>query len=186
MALLGDAGDALDERTGERAGEDGVGERGREGAEASELVCESEDVVLERVQAALVALREKLRFVGGHVDLDGALGFAGLATEAEVERAVDGFALKAFFAEGAGEHLPEETGAAAGGVLLETGGAVAGTHDAACRVAAGADTDAAIGGMGEGTVVFGEDEVRFPGLRSETWGTRYHGLVRFVDSHPCV
>ena len=161
MALLGDARDALDDGAGERAGEERVGERGRERTEAGELVCETEDVVLERVKAALVALREELGFIGGHVDLDGALGFAGLATEAEVERFVDGFTLKALFAQRAGEHLPEQAGAAAGGVLLQAGGAVTGTHDAAGGVAAGADTDAAVGGMGEGAVVFGEHEVCF-------------------------
>ena len=34
LALLGDAGDALDERAGEWTVEDGVGEAGREGAVA--------------------------------------------------------------------------------------------------------------------------------------------------------
>src|ERR1017187_1765352 len=101
---------------------------------------------MQRVQAALVALGEKLRFVGGHVYLHGALGFAGLATEAQVESFVDGFALKAFFAQGAGQHLPQEAGAAAGGVLLLSSGAVAGTHDAAIGLAARANADAALCG----------------------------------------
>ena len=146
MALLGDAGDALDKGAGDRAGEQGVGERGGERAPAGELVGESKDVVVERVQAALVALGQELRFVGGHVDLDGALGLAGFATQAEIERFVDGFALKAFLAESAGQHLPQQAGAAAGGVLLLAGGAVAGAHDAAIGFAAGAHADAALRG----------------------------------------
>ena len=161
LAFLGDAGDVFDERAGEGAGEERVGERRRERAEAGEAVSEAEDVVLERMQAAFVALREELGFVGGHIDLDGALGFAGLATEAEVEGFMDGFALEAFFAQRAGEHLPEQAGAATGGVLLQASGAVAGTHDSAGGVAAGADADAAVGSVGKRAIVAGEDEVRF-------------------------
>jgi hypothetical protein len=74
---------------------------------------------------------------------------------------VDGLALEAFFAQSAGEHLPEQAGAAAGGVLLFAGGAVAGAHDAALGVAAGADADAALGGALERAMVGGEDEVGF-------------------------
>ncbi len=162
LPLLRDAGDALDEWAGERAGEDCVGEGGRERAVAGEAVGKAKDVVMERVQSALVALGEKLGFVGGHVHLHRALGLAGLATEAEVEGFVDGVALEAFFAQGAGEHLPEQVGAAAGGVLLLAGGAVAGAHDAADGVAAGADADAALGGASERAVVFCEGEVGLP------------------------
>ena len=144
--MRSDAGDALDERAGERAGEDRVGERRGERAVAGEAVGKSKDVVVERVQAAFVALREKLGFVGGHVHLHRALGFAGFATQAKIESLVDGVALEAFVAQRSGKHLPEQMGAAAGGVLLLAGGAVAGTHDAARRVAAGADAHAALGG----------------------------------------
>jgi len=151
----------LDEGAGERAGEDGVGEAGGEGAESGELVSKSEDVVVERMEAALVMLGEVLGFPGGDIDLDRALGFACLATEAEVEGLVDGFALKALGAECAGEHLPEEAGAAACGVLFVAGGAVAGTHDAAGGIAACADADAALRCAGEGTLVSGEGEVGF-------------------------
>ena len=162
LPLAGDSGDALDERAGERAGEDGVGEGRRQRAVAGKLVGKAKDVVVERVQAALVALREKLGFVGGHVHLHRALGFAGLATEAEIESLVDGAALEAFFAQGAGEHLPQQVRAAASGVLLLAGGAIAGAHDAAHSVAAGADADAALGSAREGAVVFCEGEVGLP------------------------
>src|SRR6266702_5874365 len=116
---------------------------------------------MQRVQAALVALGEKLRFVSRHVDLDGALGFAGLAAEAEVESLMDCVALKAFTTEVAGEHLPQQTGAAAGGVLLLAGGTIAGTHDAARGFAACADTHAAFGGTLQRSLILGEDEVSF-------------------------
>ncbi len=96
----------------------------------------------------------------GHSDL------AGLATEAEVERLVDGLALEAFLAQRAGQHLPEQPRAAAGGVLLFAGGAVAGAHDAAVGLAAGAHAHAALGGAFQRAVVVGESEVRLPGLAS--------------------
>ncbi len=96
MPFLRHAGDALDQRAGERAGEDRVGERRRERTVAGQFVGEAEDVVMERVQAALVVLGQELRFVGGHVHLHRALGLAGFATQAEVERFVDGLALEAF------------------------------------------------------------------------------------------
>ena len=85
LALSGDTGNALDERTGDGAGEKSIGECGRERAAARQAVGEAEDVVLQRMQAPFVALGEELRFVGGHVHLDRALGFAGLATEAKVQ-----------------------------------------------------------------------------------------------------
>ena len=53
LALLRHAGDALDERAGERAGEDRVGERRSERAAAGEPVGKAEDVVVQRVQAPL-------------------------------------------------------------------------------------------------------------------------------------
>ena len=162
MPLACDACDALDERAGDGAGEDGVGKSGRERAVAGEAVGKAEDVVVERVQAAHVALGEEFGFVGGHIDLHRALGFAGLATEAEIEGLVNGAALEAFLSQRAGEHLPEQVRAAASGVLLFAGGAVAGAHDAAYGIAAGADADAALGGAEEGAVVLGEGEVSLP------------------------
>ncbi len=161
LALLRYTGDALDERARERAGEQRVGDGRRERAIAGESIGKSEDVVAQRVQAALVALRQELRLVGGHVHLDRTLGFAGFATEAEVQGLVDGVALETFVAEGSGEHLPKEMGAAAGGVLLLAGGAIAGAHDAALRVAAGAHADAALGGALEGAVVLRKNEMSF-------------------------
>jgi len=146
LAFAGYTGDALDERAQERAGQDRIGEGRGERAVAGEAVGKAEDVVVERVQAAFVALREKLRLVSSHVHLHRALGFAGLATQAEVEGLVDGAALEAFLAQRAGEHLPQKMSAAASGVLLLSGGAVAGTHNAAFRVAARAHAHAPLRG----------------------------------------
>ena len=146
LPLAGDAGNALDEWAGDGACEDGVGESRRERAVAGETVGKSENVVVERVRASLVALGEELGFAGRHVDLHRALGFAGLATEAKIEGLVDGAALKAFLAQGPGKHLPKQVRAAAGGVLLLAGGAVTGAHDAARGIAAGADAHATFGG----------------------------------------
>src|SRR5208337_507156 len=151
-----------DERAGQRAGEDGVGEGRRQRTVAGEAVGEAENVVVKRVRTALVALGEKLGLVGGHVYLHRALGFASLATEAEIEGFVNSAALEAFVTQGAGKHFPEQVCAAAGGVLLLAGGAVAGAHDAAHGVAAGADANAALGGAREGAVVFCEGEVGLP------------------------
>ena len=124
------------------------------------------------MQAAFVALGQELGFVGGHIHLHGALGFAGLATEAEVEGVVDGAALEAFFAQRAGEHLPEQAGAAAGGVLLFAGGAIAGAHDAALGFAAGADADTALGGALE-EPFGGENEVGFESVRCADGALRW-------------
>jgi hypothetical protein len=158
---LSNAEDVFDERAGEGTAEHCVGEGWSESAEAGELVGIAEDVVVERVKAALVLLREELGFVCGHVDGDGALGFAGLATEAEIEGLVDGLALEAFRAQRAGEHLPEQAGAAAGGVLLVAGGAVTGAHDSAFGLEACADSDTAGSGTLEGALVAEENEVSF-------------------------
>ena len=46
-------------------------------------------------------------------------------------------------------------------MLLFASSAVAGTHDAARCIAAGADTDAALGGAGERALVLGEGEMGF-------------------------
>ena len=185
LPFAGDAGDALDQRAGEGAGEHGVCQRRGQRALAGEPVGKSEDVVVERVQAALVALGQELGFVGGHVHLDGALGFAGLATEAEVEGLVDGVALEAFLAQGSGEHLPEQAGAAAGGVLLLAGGAVAGAHDAALRCCGRRRRRRSARWRGRGSRRRRQMRSEFPGSQNRDpssapgrlWGTRVRGMA---------
>ncbi len=56
-----------------------------EGGEAGEDVDAAEGVVEERARGVFVVVGEEFGLVGGHVDGDGALGFAGFAGEAEVE-----------------------------------------------------------------------------------------------------
>jgi hypothetical protein len=172
LTLRGYAGDALDEGTGEWAGEHGVGDGRSERTPAGQFVGKSEDVVAQRVKAAFVALGKKLGFVGGHVYLHRALGFAGFAAEAQRERLVDGLALEAFFLQSTGEHLPEQVGAAACGVLLLAGGAVAGTHDAALSLAAGSNAYATLSGADHGAGIGGEGEV---GCEMRMVGVRRRG-----------
>ncbi len=148
---------------------------------------------MQRVETAFIALGQKLRFVGRHIDLHGALGFAGFAAEAEVQSFVDRFALEAFCLQSSGEHLPEQACAAAGGVLFKAGGTVAGAHDATFGLATGADTDASFGRAGEGAFVFGEGEVSFSQIR-RIFGVRpTHGMGSPVvpcnkarGSHGCI
>ena len=83
---------------------------GRERAAAGKAVGEAKDVVMQRMQTAFVALGEELRFVGGHVHLHRALGFAGFATEAKVEGFVNGVALEAFVRGGIRRASPRADG----------------------------------------------------------------------------
>ena len=73
----------------------------------------------------------------GHSDL------AGFAGEAEVEGLFDLFVLPLVGEDFALHQLPEEMGAAAGGVEFFAGGHEAGAHGASVGLAAGADADAA-------------------------------------------
>ena len=72
---------------------DGVDEIWGEGCEASEDVDPAEGIVRQRAGFVFVMVGEKFSLVGGHVDGDGALGFAGFAGEAGVERLPDLFVL---------------------------------------------------------------------------------------------
>ncbi len=145
---------------------DGVDEARREGGEVGPEVDASEGVVGERAVGAFVVVGEELGLVGGHVDGDGALGLAGFAGEAEVEGFADLLVLPLLGEDFALHELPEEMGAAAGGVELFAGGHEAGAHGSGVGFAAGSDAYAAEGGGGEGAVVFGEGEVSFglPGV----------------------
>jgi len=110
-------------------------------------------------------MREEFGFVRRDIDADGAVTLAAFAGEAEIEGVFDFFALPAVADDGVGtvrilRHLPEEMGAAAGGVFFFMRGAPAGAHDAAFFAAALADTDAAQRGMTQAAVVEGELKVR--------------------------
>ena len=122
---------------------------------------------------------EELGLVGGDVDGDGALGLAGFAGEAEVERFFDLLILPLVGEDFALHQLPEEMGAAAGGVQLFAGGHEAGAHGSGVGFAAGSDADATEGGGGEGTVVFGEGEVGF-GLPGSVVGAEAKVFMRLM------
>ncbi len=62
--------------------------------------------------------------------------------------------------------LPQQMGAATGGVQLFAGGHEAGAHGSGVPLAAGADADAAQCRGGEGAVIFGEGEVRLRAARA--------------------
>ena len=137
-----------------------------------------ESVVAARTQASLVIVREKLGLVCGQVNAHRAIALAALAGEAEIERLFHVLVAPAVADHVALGHLPEQVGAAAGGVLLFVGHAPAGTHDAAFFAAAFSYADAAQSGVGQAAVVMGKLEVGLgvPGI-----------VVRrpAADFHPC-
>ena len=77
-----------------------------EGCHACPPIHKSEAVVAQGTALSLVIVGEKFSLVGGEVDIDGALGFAGLARKAEVERFVNSLALPVAIENIAFEHLP--------------------------------------------------------------------------------
>ena len=127
-AVLVDVEDGFDELADDGGVVDGVDEAGREGGEVRPEVDAAEGVVAQGAVAALVVVGEELGLVGGHVDGDGALALAGLAGEAEVEGLLDLLVLPLVGEDFALHQLPEQVGAAAGGVELFAGGHEAGTH----------------------------------------------------------
>jgi hypothetical protein len=130
--------------------------------------------------AAGAGVRQELGLVGGHVDLHGAVALAAFAREAEVEGVLDGFAAPAVLDDTAVDHLEQDPGPAAGGVLLLAGDLVARTHDAAARfrAAALADPGAAQRRPGESAVVVvAEVRVR---LGRRVVGAEPQPVVEFV------
>ena len=122
---------------------DGVDSARGQGGDAGELIDAAEGVVEERARGGFEVMGEEFSLVGGHVDRDWALGFAGLAGEAEIERLAN-LVVGPFVGEDFVLHeLPEEMGAAAGGVELFAGGHEAGTHGGGVGFAAGSDAYAA-------------------------------------------
>src|ERR1039458_6187786 len=125
-----------------------------------------EGLWMQRRAIRLVVMRQKFGFVGRYIDADRAIAFAAFAGEAEVERFFDGFVLPAVFDDFSFRHLPEQVGAAAGGVLFVARDAEAGTHDTAGVAAALADSNAAQGSGGQAAVIVGKSEMRLglPGI----------------------
>src|SRR3954447_9713597 len=104
-----------------------------------------------------VVVSEELGLVGGHVDVDGTVRLASLAGEAQVEGVAHRLGAPSVGHRAAAcatvEHLEQEAGPTAGGVLLLAGGHVRRTHDAATFATALPDTDAAKDGAVEVAVV---------------------------------
>src|ERR1700692_3913482 len=108
-------------------------------------------------------MREKFGFVGGDVDTDRAVAFSSFAGETEIEGLLDFFAAPAvaddrIFSSWALRHLPEQVGAAAGGVFFVARDAVAWAHHAAVFAAAFADADAAQSSCRQAAVIVRELE----------------------------
>jgi hypothetical protein len=97
LALLGYAEGGLDEvrYAGDGEGEIGEawGDAGDEGGGERQAIHKSEGVVLGFSETVAVVVGEEFCFVGGDVDVDGALALAGFAGEAEVEGFADGVVL---------------------------------------------------------------------------------------------
>ncbi len=178
--------DVLDQRACDRTGQDGIGQRRSERAQPRKPVGKAKDVVMQWMHPSLIVLRQKLRLISCHVYLHRALALAGFATEAEIERFMHVAALEALFAQRAGQHLPEQSCAAARGVLFLARSAVTGTHHAALTLAACAHTHAALGGAPQRSTIGGKDEMR---LRFGVRVTRRCGqavekiLDGVVDAH---
>ena len=156
VALLRDAGQFLCERAedGGLGGE--VDERRDAGAQGGPLVDQAHGVGVVGAEAAFVEVGEELSFVGGDVDGDGAVAFAALAGEAEVEGFLDLFVAPGVGDRVAAEHFKEQPGAAAGGVFFFAGRVKAGAHGAAFELAALAYAETAFRGGGHAPVVVGE------------------------------
>ena len=95
---------------------------GNDGGEMRPMIHESEGVIAQGMAVVLVVVGEEFGLIGGDVDIDGTLGFAGLAGKAEIERlfyrftrpfAGHGFAGSFPPEDIALKHLPEQMSASA-------------------------------------------------------------------------
>ena len=90
-------------------------------------------VVVARPQPSLETLVGDTRLIGGHVDAGGAVAGASLARQAQVQCLGHLRGSPSIGDEGAVDHLLQRPGPAPGGVLLVTGGLIAGAHHPAGR-----------------------------------------------------
>src|SRR5258708_12288350 len=91
----------------------------------------------QRPPVALIVVRKKLRFVGSHVDVRGALGFARFTRETQIERFFDVLVLPAAAQHFALQQFEEKMRAATRTVLLFSRGHVTWAHGAAIALSAG-------------------------------------------------
>ena len=127
-------------------------------------------------------VREKLRLVGRHVHVDRTVIATAFAGQAQIESVAHLGGLPAVGDDVTFEHLEQQTGTAARGVFLLTGGAIARAHDPGFVAAALADTDAAVGGDAEPVVVVGVGEMG-GGLGGPVVRTPPQVLVQPVREH---
>ncbi|PSK58166.1 hypothetical protein B0E53_06977 [Micromonospora sp. MH33] len=133
-------------------------------------------VVLAGTQPAGVVVGQELGLVGGHVHVHRAVRLAALARQAQVERVPHRLGTPAVADRAAPggpvEHLEQQAGPAAGGVLLLPRDHVGGAHDTAGVAAALADAHAAQHRLAEAAAVVGVGE------------DRLHGAVVVVHAQP--
>src|SRR4051794_34172416 len=147
-----------------------VDEAGSERGQPRPLIDPSKGVGGNGAHASLPVVGKEFGFVCGHVDVDGAVAFASLASEAKIECLLDVLVTPAVADDFAIHHLPEQVSAAAGGMHFLASDHVAGAHGvlmtAAILAATLADADAAQRGAREAALVIGifEVGVGLPGL----------------------
>src|SRR6266404_2335739 len=126
-----------------------------------------------------VVVRYKFRFVGRYIDAHRTIAFAAFAGETKVERFFHRLVLPAIFDDVSFRHLPEQMGAAAGGVLFVSRDAEARTHDSTFVAAALAHSDAAQRSSGQAAVVVGKFEMRL-GLPRIISGTEAQVFIEAI------
>ncbi len=155
--------------------------RARTGDEREPARQPPQRVVRGRAAASGVVVVEELRLVRGHVDADRAVAAAALAGQAQVERVPDLRGAPAVGDDLARQHLVQQPGPAARGVLLLPCGPERGAHDPRTgfrRTALGdADTPAhrrrevpAVGRVAEGDVHRAAGQRREPQVLVEPVG----------------
>ena len=112
----------------------------------------SEEPRPQRVPVGFVVAGQELVLEFGHVDVGRALRLAAFALDAQVQRLVEAAAGEFGGREDAGEHRPQEAGAAAGGVLLFARDHVGRAHRPFRGLAAGAHAAAQFHRRGEPAV----------------------------------
>ena len=136
------------ERSSRRARRNGarncIGERGHERTDAIERADTGHGPRAKRHAVDVVVMAEELALERRHVDRQRALGLAGLAFEAEIERLVESFVTERGHGIRGGEGIDERVRAAAGRVLLIEGCHVGRAHRPLAHLAASADPHAAV------------------------------------------
>ncbi len=138
-------------------------------------------VRMQGTRVRFVVVREKFRLVARHVGVRGAVAAAALAGEAPRERVLHLLAAPARGDHLAAQHLVEQAAAAARGVALFLGGAVARAHGAALGRAALAHADAALGGAQETVALAAHEGHARGGRHGPVSGPLAQVLVHAVD-----